>query len=918
MASMQRANVLRQVAVLLSEGVVSALPDDRLLERFATRRDEAAFEALVERHGPMVLRVCRQLLRDGHYAEDAFQATFLVLARKVGTVRRYASVAPWLYRVACRVARKAQAATDRVREQERDVASAVAACSDSGPASEMERRERFATLHEEITRLPDVYRELVVLCYLEGLTCEQAARHLGRPLGTVTVQLGRARERLRSRLVGRGLAGSAAGLIAAGRIGNAGETAVPMFVPRALITSTTCAACGLVKRGPIAAATVLSQTASLTKGVFNAMFGTKIKAVLGLAAILIAAWTVAPTSPSGHAEQATDRVPKRLGETWTRPAVLSLAYSPDGRALAAGAYDGTIRVCDPNAAKETMRFKAHSGAVQALSYAPDGKSLASAGRNGTIVLWDTATGKELRRLAGPGPAVLALSFSPDGKFLASGGLDGRVHVWDPATGKEAKRLNGHKGGIHAIGYAPDGQTVASGGEDGTVRLWDPVDGKELRSIRMETPIRAIAFAPDGQTLAAAGVDGSARIWNTSTGEQIRQISNLQGVVHCLTYSPDGKILAAVDYSSIRFFNPDDGSDLPGVAYVGYTGYVANVQALRFSPDGLTVAHGSGDGAIHLRDVGANEDRTTIDPPERDRMPEVGHKDYVESLAFSPDGKILASGSYDRTIKVWERSTGKELRTIEGHGVGYIGHEGTIRSLAFSPDGKRLASASEDQSVRVWDPGTGAETLKIEGDTGYVGSVSFSPDGKLLASACDDGKVRVFDAESGQETHSIDAHVGWAVSVAFAPDGKTLVSSGADKKVKIWDVTNGSRVKEMEGHTSFPDCVAIARDGKTIASGSWDGTVRIWDPATGQELHVLSGHEERVHSIAFSPDAKLLASGGEDGTARLWDVASGKSIAVVANPVSWVFPVAFSPDGKTLAAGSGSAVLLLEVGELTRP
>jgi WD40 repeat protein/predicted Ser/Thr protein kinase len=323
------------------------------------------------------------------------------------------------------------------------------------------------------------------------------------------------------------------------------------------------------------------------------------------------------------------------------------------------------------------------------------------------------------------------------------------------------------------------------------------------------------------------------------------------------------------------------------------GHSGDVSSVAFSPEGDQIASGSTDNTIKLWDAATGQEVLTLK----------GHSHEVYDVAFSPGGRRIASGSRDHTTKLWDAATGQEVLTLKGH-------SNIVGSVAFSPDGGRIASGGRDNTIKVWDAVTGQEILTLNGHSNAVYDVAFSPRGRRIASGSFDHTIKVWDAATGQEVLTLWGHSGAVNGVVFSPDGGRIASGSRDNTIKVWDAATGQEVLTLKGHSNWVDSIGYSPDGGRITSGSWDSTIKLWDAATSQVAMTLKGHSGGVSSVAFRPDGGRIASGSYDHTIKVWEAATSQEVLTLKGHSHVVSSIAFSPDGGRIVSGSGDNTIKL--------
>jgi WD40 repeat protein len=532
-----------------------------------------------------------------------------------------------------------------------------------------------------------------------------------------------------------------------------------------------------------------------------------------------------------------------------------VTYSPDGKLLAA-CDRNLLNVYDAVSGKLVRALSGHEGDVLSVTFSHDGKYIATGGGDTTVRMWDASNGEVLHILSGHPAEVGGVAFSPDGKLLLTSSEDGTLIIWDVATGVPLRNLPNFT--VYKINFSPDGTRLAAATANG-LRVWTyPTDQPESLTLEDEQAILTIRdatfgiFSPDSQWLASpsfSAASGNAiKLWDAATGEELLTMAGHTDWVMALAFSPDGQRLASTSLDgTVRIWSLTSGKETVAISGPP-AGYGTRVV---YSPNGQEFATNGGDGTATIWNAMTGEPRLTLD----------GHDMEVMNVAFSPDGTRFATASLDETAIIWDTATGKKLFTLSGH-------EDGVRDITFSPDGTLIATGGFDLTARVWDAATGKQIQMFTDYEGIVPGVAFSPDGTHLATSSTDGTAKIWDVRTGELSLTFP---GGGPDIAYSPDGTKIATSGGEITAKIWNAATGAELFSLTGHSAEIRLVAFSADGKLLVTGSGDNTAKIWNVETGQELLSLPGNTGGVYGAAFSPtpgDARIVVA-SNDGIARIF-------------------------------------------------
>ncbi|OWK37780.1 sigma-70 family RNA polymerase sigma factor [Fimbriiglobus ruber] len=911
----------------LADDRVAAPTTAELLGRFVASHDEEAFRTIVDRHGPMVWGVCSRVLRQPQDIEDAFQATFIVLARRAAGIRSPELLPAWLHGVARRSAIRVIRLSARRRE--------VQVNTMPNPATNLANDlvDLPVILDEELGRLPPKLRQTVVLCHLQSRTYADAAREMGCSIAAVAKRLEQAAARLRDQLTRRGLAPAACT-----------AWALAAWAPEAAAVSS-----GVTDRA-IAAALGAASGATATPvaaTVANEILGATSRFKLRLLAVVMALatgagvtaayqFTAAPAQPAPQPKQAAPVRVDRFGDPL-----------PDGAVSRLG----------------TVRFRTGlTPCAAGVGFLAGGKTLVSVYVTGLVVFWDAATGQETSRLDGP-PGANALTVSADGRRLVVAGKE--VWAWDmtpqgPVSLWKKPSPNGET--VNAAALSPDGKTLACGSRS-TGHLLDAATGELRGPLGVKSP-RLVTFAADGQTLVAAG-EGPVHVFDPVSGEERRQLAFPEGWVAQLAISPDGTRVAGASGNLIRTWDATTGRELAKVKYeaqipTSHFYYPASV--LFFSQDGRTLIEA---GCEHIRHRDPDTGMENRPATKAAHLLQPFFLDYAPIIpAVSPDGKLVALSTGGRLIGMWRTDTGAEIGPSGGP-------YGEVTAMKFTRNGKELVTAAGLDHFQTWNlasaepvrrltmpvPRMGVGSFVVT-PTGEVGAVfsRLRSDGSRFGVVEWNAQTSGVGSDQPVVPAELDKSKAWIPTPALTEDGRRIVW-GFEKFLIVVDRATGAEVRRID--TKVPVfAVVVSADGETAATHALkEGELAVWDLGTGKErmrltnrpikfaapfalspdgrwLACVDGEENGPRSVqlwelasrragprfpigtasilplTFSPDSRFLAAGEASGTVRVWDLAAETEARQFAGHRGPIHSLAFAPDGQRLASGSGDATALV--------
>jgi len=549
-------------------------------------------------------------------------------------------------------------------------------------------------------------------------------------------------------------------------------------------------------------------------------------------------------------------------------------------------------------ARYIRTFKGHTDYVESVAISADARYGLSGSCDKTLRLWDLATGECIRTFEGHTDYVYSVAISADARYGLSGSRDNTLRLWDLATGECIRTFEGHTNSVKSVAITAHARYGLSGSVDNTLRLWDLATGECIRAFKEHTySVYSVAITADARYSLSGGWDKNLRLWDLTTGECIRTFKGHTDYVESVAISADARYgLSGSEDKTLRLWDITRGEPVEGIIVKprstkeieeNHSLFMIKLDKARDALDAgafkeaviLSEEARRVSGYFHssaVRDIFQRAGKKGIRNCLRYGLSQrafEGHTSSVKSVAISADARYGLSGSWNKTLRLWDLATGECIRVFEGH-TGYV------ESVAITTDARYGLSGSWDKTLRLWDLTTGECIRIFKGHTGYVESVAITADARYGLSGSRDDTLRLWDLATGECIRVFEGHTDYAdaryglsesvKSVAITADARYGLSGSVDKTLRLWDLATGECIRAFEGHTKDVSSVAITADARYGLSGSGDNTFRLWDLATGECIRAFEGHTKDVSSVAVTADARYALSGSLDNTLRLWE------------------------------------------------
>jgi WD40 repeat protein len=580
--------------------------------------------------------------------------------------------------------------------------------------------------------------------------------------------------------------------------------------------------------------------------------------------------------------ESTAAAPELVIQTGHSSGINCAVFAPDGRWLASGGADNSIRIWDVASGLELRALVGHQNWIKSLAVNSKGDLLASGSNDRTVKIWNVASGGELLTLSGHQAAVEAIVFSGDDRMIISGSSDNSIKIWDASSGRELRTLTGHTSAIATLAVSIDGKTLASGSADGAIKLWNLADGSPIRTLNKQTKkITALGFSSDNRNVISGSAGGDLILWDSTNGKPRFTIEQSQTAALALNFISDREVLTLTADGQIFSIDIATGkqktvrpanADAPDMLFAS------------ISKDGKLVGSGAGNRSVEIRTVADGKLTRALS----------SHAAAFFAVAFSRDGRWLASAANDRTVRLWQIATGRAMPRLTGH-------TGWVQALAFSPDNRLLASGSNSGEIKLWDVNTGKEVFKQSFPGDRFHAIAFSADGKWIAAAGIAQTIHLVELATKQ-TRNLTGHEGEVTGLIFVPNSSLIASASTDRTVRLWNATTGAPEKTLATLSGQVNTLAVSPDGRTLAAGTADKKVELFRLDGGQQ-QTLAGHTNEIFTLSFSTDGRWLTSAGADQMVRIWDVKTGSEIRALPGASGEINGIDFTADSRFLVSAN---------------